>query len=516
MILEVNMKKFFLISLLVLQSVCNYAAYRREESKRRGDGRTPGELIDSLRDEESGWRAAYQARMAQDQVDLAVLSSEIDAEEDPVARRRLIEDRADSRKQKHEIDLQLHKNGEHHWAQVRAATEAHTKIALEREQAGNLLERTRVRAAEQRQASIESSRIVIQEKLNFIRNNPKLLIALAAGTFAAYHISKEGSNILFKIVHDWYKLPTLAQETSLLTYGDRVKRYFFPVREKEQRITDVILDSKLTTFFLGLTKSIKNTINNGTFFRHVLLWGPPGGGKTMMAKRIAKNSGLEYIYFAASSLDQFSIEEGMIKLTELFKYAEKSPVKLMIIIDEAEMLFANREKELSEKARKMLNLILGYTGTETNNFIIFALTNRPQDLDSAFLNRCGEIVEIGLPGLEQRKQIIRKYINDYLIELTKLKPQQLGFFESWFKKAQVQKKISISAGTFSDEVIDEMAKRMEGFAGRDISLFVLALQAAVYNAPDLLLTEEMVREILEQKITQKQAALSGFAKDTKK
>ncbi|CDK30386.1 AAA family ATPase [Candidatus Babela massiliensis] len=373
---------------------------------------------------------------------------------------------------------------------IREKTQAETKLAQEA-----------ISSKARKEAIIESMQKLIQAGTD--PKNAKLFAftttVAAVGVCGAWHGSKVVANLVQQYMN---KIPTIAEETSLVSVKDKVVNYLRG-QKPETNINDVILESNLATRISRIATSVKNTVSNGGYFRHILFYGPPGTGKTMLAKRIARSSGLEYIYFAGgSALDQLPIEDALSRLVELFEFAKRSSKKLMIIIDEAEVLLADRSKNLSDKTRKLLNLILGYTGTETNNFIIVALTNRPEDLDDAFLSRCDEQIEIGAPAPEQRLEILQSYIKKFLISRTKEQPKP-SLFARILGANNPPKPITIAKDALTPEVIEDIAQRLEHFVGRDISKLVISIQSEAYATPQCRITKEIVDRVIQQKIDQK-------------
>lgn len=374
--------------------------------------------------------------------------------------------------------------------------------ALQEEQkAQHEKEKEAIRAELNRRAQVENAKSYIKS----IQNKKTVLglTGIAVGVFGAWH----GTKFAGKYLDQRLKNPTLAQETSLVGWKDTISNYIFGSEQPRKEVSDVILEPKLAARILELTTSIANTVKNNSYFQNILFYGPPGTGKTMVSKRIARSTGLEYIYFAASSLDQYSIDDALIKLTELFEFAKNSSKKLMLIIDEAEILFSDRAKIQSEKTQKMLNLILTYTGTESKNFLLVALTNRPEVLDSAFLSRCDEQIEIGPPSHEQRLAILKMYVDEYLVKASNVS-QEVSYWQ-WLWGYQPPTKLKIEEDTLSEEKLKEIADKLNNFVGRDISKMVIAIQQAAFASKDATVTTEIIDRIVNLKIEQKKKELEN-------
>ncbi len=329
------------------------------------------------------------------------------------------------------------------------------------------------------------------------------LIALTAlGIAAAW----QGTKLAVSLLDHLIRIPELAQETSIKTWSQTL--YGGPSIEKIE-LSDVILEPQLAGRMQQLTQMITNTALHNHFFRHFLFYGPPGTGKTMLAKAIAHNAGLKYIYFSASKLEIFSTEEGLKKITQLFQYAQNSDHKLMIIMDEADALFAKRDdgaQSLSQKSLIYLENILTYMGTENPNFMVIAISNRPAVFDDAALSRFGEQIKIGAPGLEERKLIVRRYLQKYLVD----KPQAdtRNLLLRTFNPAPKPEPLSL-APDITNSVLDDIAQKLVNFVGRDISDLMRLVQGMAY-ASDNHVTKNMLYEATDQKIGQKKLQEKHF------
>ena len=145
----------------------------------------------------------------------------------------------------------------------------------------------------------------------------------------------------------------------------------------------------------------------------VLLTGPPGTGKTMLAKAIANSTSATFLGLVGSELAQKYIGEGGRLVRELFDLAkEKAPA--IIFIDEIDSIGSKRLDSSTsgdrEVQRTLMQLLSEMDGFEsTHNVKIIAATNRPELLDKALLRpgRFDRIIEIGLPDTSARDKILK-------------------------------------------------------------------------------------------------------------
>ena len=169
----------------------------------------------------------------------------------------------------------------------------------------------------------------------------------------------------------------------------------------------------------------------------VLLTGPPGTGKTMMARALANSTSATFIGLVGSELAQKYIGEGGRLVRELFDLAkQKSPT--IIFIDEIDAIGSKRLDSSTsgdrEVQRTLMQLLAEMDGFDaTSNIKIIAATNRPELLDKALLRpgRLDRIIEIGLPDKDGRLdilQIISKQIpTDKEVNFQQVSVQTKGF-----------------------------------------------------------------------------------------
>ena len=144
----------------------------------------------------------------------------------------------------------------------------------------------------------------------------------------------------------------------------------------------------------------------------ILLVGPPGTGKTMLAKAVAGESNVPFFSISGSEFVEMFVGMGASKVRDLFKQAkEKAPC--IVFIDEIDAIGKKRDGQLStndEREQTLNQLLTEMDGFEGNNgVIILAATNRPESLDPA-LTRPGRFdrrVPVELPDLKGREEILK-------------------------------------------------------------------------------------------------------------
>lgn len=144
----------------------------------------------------------------------------------------------------------------------------------------------------------------------------------------------------------------------------------------------------------------------------VLLVGPPGTGKTMLAKAVAGEANVPFFSISGSEFVEMFVGMGASKVRDLFRQAkEKAPC--IVFIDEIDAIGKKRDGQYGgndEREQTLNQLLTEMDGFEGNNgVIILAATNRPESLDPA-LTRPGRFdrrVPVELPDLQGREAILK-------------------------------------------------------------------------------------------------------------
>ncbi|KAK7270209.1 hypothetical protein RIF29_23193 [Crotalaria pallida] len=143
----------------------------------------------------------------------------------------------------------------------------------------------------------------------------------------------------------------------------------------------------------------------------ILLFGPPGTGKTMLAKAVATEAGANFINISMSSITSKWFGEGEKYVKAVFSLASKIAPSV-IFVDEVDSMLGRRENPGEHEAmRKMKNeFMVNWDGLRTKDkerVLVLAATNRPFDLDEAVIRRLPRRLMVNLPDAPNREKIMR-------------------------------------------------------------------------------------------------------------
>ncbi|CAO2047802.1 unnamed protein product [Urochloa humidicola] len=315
--------------------------------------------------------------------------------------------------------------------------------------------------------------------------------ALAAGVYT----TREGARVTWGYINRILGQPSLIRESSMPKFPLPMSRLLKPSSASLSGgagFQNVILHPSLKRRIEHLARATANTKSHSAPFRNMLFYGPPGTGKTLVAREMARKSGLDYAMMTGGDVAPLG-SEAVTKIHQIFDW--KSKKGMLVFIDEADAFLCERNSiHMSEAQRSALNALLFRTGDQSRDIVLVLATNRPGDLDAAITDRIDEVIEFPLPGEEERFQLLKLYLNQYILK-------EEGKDSSWgslFKKQP--RKIQVK--DISDDLLREAARKIDGFSGREIAKLVASVQAAVYGRPDCILDPQLFSEVVDYKVTE--------------
>ncbi|XP_051981914.1 outer mitochondrial transmembrane helix translocase isoform X2 [Xyrauchen texanus] len=211
----------------------------------------------------------------------------------------------------------------------------------------------------------------------------------------------------------------------------------------------------------------------------VLLYGPPGCGKTLIAKATAKASGCRFINLQASTLTDKWYGESQKLTAAVFSLAVKIQ-PCIIFIDEIDSFLRNRSSMDHEATAMMKAQFMSlWDGLETgasSQVMVMGATNRPQDVDAAILRRMPTAFHVGLPNAAQREEILR---------------------------------LILSGEKLSNAInLKEIAGQTEGYSGSDLK--ELCRDAAMYRVRDYVRKQQMKQIVHQFQLDEEEEHMDGM------
>jgi ATPase family AAA domain-containing protein 3A/B len=381
------------------------------------------------------------------------------------------------------------------------------EMEIEKEERMNMIKnQEKERRETVRQALVTGFNLTGQGIATFF-SSPKYIFKtayLSAMMFGAYQFTKVAATMVGAGFMTRFGRPNLVRQTSKIYTTNLfavpwllMKRTFHRnLRRKEANLLDgVILNEPLEKQLREISYAVLNRKKHFAPAKNLLFWGPPGTGKTLFAKKLAMQSGLDYAVMTGSDVAPLG-KHAVSELNNLFDWAEKSPNGMILFVDEADAFLRSRTggEELSELLRQTINTFLARTGSPSYKVITVLASNIPEQLDDAVHDRVDEIVYFGRPSEEERKNMLFHYLVEFC-QPPQNTAEQLKFFWKHPRSIYTGRKLIRMEGV-SNEYISDLAKKIDGFSGREIFKMVVAWHDAAFSKPDPVLTPELMDEIL--------------------
>ena len=380
---------------------------------------------------------------------------------------------------------------------AKAKAEAEGRTMQERMNHDLILEKVRLEAAERRdtvlKAIADGGKLVGDGLSQYLGDTEKLrnTALTVTGIAVGIYTARTSIGIAGRFIEERLGKPSLIRETSRFTMSNFIRDPVTSLRQwmgvgggagSVDALKGIVLDDKVERQLRQIAVSTANTKRNRAPFRHLLLHGPPGTGKTMFARGLARHSGLEYAILTGGDVAPLG-RDAVTELHKLFDWAKTSRRGLLLFVDEADAFLQSRSNgstaAMSEDQRNALNAFLFRTGTESDQFMMVYASNQPSQFDPAILDRVDEMVEFGLPQTDERRKLIALYLDLYLLQPP----------HAWTRKVTTQ--------DIGQEEIEKVVQMTDGFSGRAIAKLAIAWQAAAYGTEGAVLDQATFFETVE-------------------
>lgn len=387
-------------------------------------------------------------------------------------------------------------------ARVKAETEG--RIQQERTNHDLIIEKKKIEAKEYRDTIMESIKLagstIGAGITEFVTDRTKLMNVAGTITVLAFGVytARASTTVIGRYVESKLGKPSLVRETSRANILNNIRhpirslRQYMTTAEGEKALKNIVLEPTLENRLKRIAVSTANTKKNKAPFRHMLLHGPPGTGKTMFAKGLARESGMHYAIMTGGDVAPLG-KDAVTEIHKIFDWANTTSKGVIIFVDEADAFLRKRSSEkISEDMRNALNAFLYRTGEASHKFMVVYASNQPEQFDWAINDRIDEMVEFRLPSLEERLRMISQYIDQYLIQTP-----------------PGARKIKVEGVT--EELLRSFAVATEGYSGREISKLAIAWQAAAYGTETAVINAELLTQVLHESQHSKQQKVSWIS-----
>uniref|UniRef100_A0A8C5T516 Spastin n=1 Tax=Malurus cyaneus samueli TaxID=2593467 RepID=A0A8C5T516_9PASS len=207
--------------------------------------------------------------------------------------------------------------------------------------------------------------------------------------------------------------------------------------------------------------------------RGLLLFGPPGNGKTMLAKAVAAESNATFFNISAASLTSKYVGEGEKLVRALFAVARELQPSIIFIDEVDSLLCERREGEHDASRRLKTEFLIEFDGVQSSGedrILVMGATNRPQELDDAVLRRFTKRVYVSLPNEETRLILLKNLLSKQGSPLTQKELVQLARMTDGYSGSDLTALAKDAALGPIRELKPEQVKNMSASEMRNIKL----------------------------------------------
>ena len=224
----------------------------------------------------------------------------------------------------------------------------------------------------------------------------------------------------------------------------------------------------------------------------LLLFGPPGTGKTFIAKAVASECKCTFFNISASSLTSKWLGESEKLVRALFEIAKINQPSI-IFFDEIESILSKRSDDDNESSKRIkTEFFIQFDGMHTSSsdrILLIAATNRPQDLDSAILRRLPKRVYVGPLDLEGRKNFLHKTMLNVDNNLSSFDHEKIANFTQNYSNSDLKELCREAAFEPFRELNENQIKKIKKLRPINLKDFGKALKVVRGSLNNIMLKE---------------------------
>ncbi|ROL46526.1 Spastin [Anabarilius grahami] len=205
--------------------------------------------------------------------------------------------------------------------------------------------------------------------------------------------------------------------------------------------------------------------------RGLLLFGPPGNGKTMLAKAVAMESNATFFNISAATLTSKYVGEGEKLVRALFAVARELQPSIIFIDEIDSLLCERREGEHDASRRLKTEFLIEFDGVQSGGderVLVMGATNRPQELDEAVLRRFAKRIYVALPTEETRLELLKNLLGKHRNPLSQKELSQLARMTEGYSGSDLTSLAKDAALGPIRELRPDQVRNMEASEMRDI------------------------------------------------
>jgi ATPase family AAA domain-containing protein 3A/B len=286
-----------------------------------------------------------------------------------------------------------------------------------------------------------------------------------------------GAYYLFKLVSSKIGMPTIIDETNHGMLGTKDQKHL-------DRSDEFVAPQKLKDRLQVVTEQLNDALASGSEVFNLLFFGPPGTGKTMYAKSLARKLGMTYFITSGArfaSLAERKDGSALRELDRLYDIAKKvadKGSKVMVFLDEAETMLRKRRSEKTTK--EMEDFVTGFLSKveapSHPNIMFVVATNIPAELDPAVQSRFSKSHWIYFPQPDQASR--QEMLKTYLAKLSQGRSEP----------------ITIQQGL----PLDHYAAKTEGRTGRDLEEIAKNMIRKAALSQNKVVSQEIADHVIQE------------------